>query len=532
MIHDALNPASTGPSSALTLRDLLTIFFRHQRVAALCFSGIMVGAIVATVLMPAHFRATTKFLVQRERMDPVVSPEQNTPLPLPGEVTEEEMNSEVGLLQSTDVLREAVIACGLDKRKRNLIFRVGDSDVKIEQATATLAASLQVSVKKSNLIEVSYTSDDPQLAAGVLRAMGEAYIQKHVAVHTPPRQVQFFEQQTEHYKQSLANAEAELKQFSEQQDGVSPQAARDITLQKLIEFRSTLQQTRAAMAELEGRIATLQKQAGTTPERLVTSARQTDDAQVLQGLKNTLMNLELRRTELLTKYQPTYPLVQEIEKQIADTQSSIATEESRPLREETTDRNPTYAWINEELAKAKSEYSGLQARAAATERIIANNEAKARDLEQKGITEQNLLRNVKTNEESYLLYLRKQEQAQMTQALDRTGIINVIVAEEPLVPSLPSNSRWLTLLLGTFFAIAVAFGAVWVKEYLDPSFRTPREVALELNVPVLAAVPMILDGGCASLDEAHKSPDRQVPERGQAERQELEAQRSTEVAPL
>jgi len=519
MTHYALPPAGTEPASTFTLRDLLTIFFRHQRLALLCFSGIMAGAIAATFLTPAHYRATAKFLVQRERMDPIVSPEQNAPLPSPGEVTEEEMNSEVGLLQSTDVLREAVTACGLDKRKSSPLFHAADPEARFDQATAALASSLQVSVKKSNLIEVSYTSDDPQLAASVLKAVGEAYIKKHVAVHTPPRQVQFFEQETEHYKQSLAEAEAELKRFSEQQDGVSPQTARDITLQKLIEFRSTLQQTRAAMAELEGRIGTLEKQAGTTPERLVTAARQQDDAQVLQGLKNTLMNLELKRTELLTKYQPTYPLVQEVEKEIADTRSSIANEESKPLKEETTDRNPTYAWINEELAKAKSEYSGLQARAVATERIIADYEAKARDLEEKGITEQNLLRDVKTNEESYLLYLRKQEQAQMTQALDRTGIVNVVVAEEPLVPNIPSNSRWLTLLLGTMFAVAAAFSAVWIKEYLDPSFRTPREVASELSVPVLAAVPMIADGRRAGRN-GHSSTDWEVPEGSLVEERE------------
>jgi uncharacterized protein involved in exopolysaccharide biosynthesis len=520
MTHYALLPASNEAGSAFTVRDVLTVFFRHQRLAAVCFSGIMAGTIAATFLMPAHYRATSKFLVQRERMDPIVSPEQNTQVPLPGEVTEEEMNSEVGLLQSTDVLRETVIACGLDKSAKNPLFHSGDPNVKIDKATAALASDLQVSVKKSNLIELGYASDNPELAARVLRAVGEAYIQKHVAVHTPPRQVQFFEQQTEHYKQSLANAETELKQFSEQQDGVSPQTARDSTLQKLIEFRSTLQQTRAAMAELEARIGTLEKQAGTTPERLVTSARQTDDAQVLQGLKNTLMSLELKRTELLTKYQPTYPLVQEVEKEIADTQSSIANEESKPLKEETTDRNPTYAWINEELAKAKSEYSGLQARATATERIIANYEAKARDLEQMGITERNLLRNVKTNEESYLLYLQKQEQAQMTQALDRTGIINVVVAEEPLVPKIPSNSRWLTLLVGTLFAMVVAFGAVWINEYLDPSFRTPREVALELSVPVLAAVPMILNGGRGSPNGTHTFPDWHISERSLVEQKE------------
>jgi uncharacterized protein involved in exopolysaccharide biosynthesis len=200
---------------------------------------------------------------------------------------------------------------------------------------------------------------------------------------------------------------------------------------------------------------------------------------VLQGLKNTLMTLELKRTELLTKYQPTYPLVQEVDKQLADTQASIASEEAKPIKEETTDRNPTYAWINEELAKAKAEHSALEARATAQQAIVATYETQARDLEQKGLVEQDLLRNIKTDEESYLLYLRKREQARMTEALDRTHIVNVVVAEPPSVPSL----------LGMFIAASVAVGAVIIQERFDPSFRTPTEVSAELNIPVLAAVP-------------------------------------------
>jgi uncharacterized protein involved in exopolysaccharide biosynthesis len=214
----------------------------------------------------------------------------------------------------------------------------------------------------------------------------------------------------------------------------------------------------------------------------------------LQGLKNTLMTLELKRTELLTKYQPTYPLVQEVDKQVADTKASIAAEEAKPIKEETTDRNPTYAWINEELAKAKAEYSGLQARAAAQQAITEKYETQTRDLEQKGLVEEDLLRTVKTNEENYLLYQRKREQARMTEALDRTRIVNVAIAEQPVVPSLPSNSPGLVMLLGTLLAATVTLGAVFIQEYLDPSFRTPAEVSAELNIPVLAAVPQSVEG--------------------------------------
>jgi len=446
---------------------------------------------LAALVQPAEYQATTKFLIEHQRVDPIVSPDQDARV-IRLEVPEEELNSEVELLQDGDVLRQVVLASGLHQRRPLLsyLWWRGNEQTRIAKAVARLRKELQIAlVRKTNVIAVTYTSSDPQLAVRVLQALDEAYLQKNLAVHHPPGEFQFFEQQTESYKKNLADAETQLKAFSEQEGGVSPQLARDMTLQKLSEFAATLQQTYADIAATERRIDALEKQSGTTPQRLTTQLRAVDDAQVLQGLKTTLMTLELKRTELLTKYQPTYPLVQEVDKELAETRASIASEEGKPVRDETTDRNPTYAWINEELAKAKADDSGLQARAAAIQATVAKYQGKSHELEQKGIQEQDLLRKVKTEEGNYLLYQHKREEARMTDALDRTRILNVAIAEQPSMPSLPSNSPWTVLLLGVLLATSVSVAMAFTLEYTNPSFRTPSEVFSDLNIPVLAAVP-------------------------------------------
>ncbi|MGB6989179.1 MAG: Wzz/FepE/Etk N-terminal domain-containing protein [Candidatus Sulfotelmatobacter sp.] len=487
------DPVNSTAAFGFSLRDIVTIVFRHKRVVILSFLGILTGAVLAAVLHAPEYRASTKFLIERERLDPVISPGESTPPESRGEVTEEELNSEVELIESADVLRQVVVSCGLDQKKSFLgsLFGAGNDATRIAKAAKRLQSDLKIEVvRKSNVISVSYTADDPQLAARVLSVLGDAYLKKNVAVHRPPGQFEFFDQETQAYRKNLADAESKLKTFSSQEGGVAPQMARDITLQKLSEFRASLQQTRADIAGTEERIRALEKQAGSTPQRLTTSASQTDDAQVLQGLKATLMTLELKRTELLTKYQPTYALVQEVDKEIADAKASIVTEEDRPIRQETTDRNPTYNWINEELAKAKADYSGLQARAAATQAIVSNYEAKAEELDQKGLVQQDLLRTMKTDEENYLMYQRKREEARMTNALDQTRILNVAIAEQPIAPTLPSNSPWTALVVGLMLAVIVSLGTAFGLDYMDTSFRTPEEVVSELNVPVLGTISL------------------------------------------
>lgn len=498
MTTQNFNTRDTQASYSFSMRDLIAIGFRQKRAVVIAFCSLLLGTILAVILMPADYQGSTKFLIERARMDPVVSSGHEAGA-VKSEVTEEELNSEVELLKSDDVMRQVVVAAGLNQHKSMLGFmdpllsHLGlkhTEEQRIAEAAVRLSKNLQIQlVKKSTLITVTYSSSDPKRVAKVLQALDEAYLQKNLAVHHPPGEFQFFQQEAETYQKSLTDAEAQLTEFSRQQGGVSPQLARDITLQKLSDFAANLQQTYADIASTEQRIDDLQKQAGTTPQRLTTQSSSSDDAAVLQGMKNTLISLELKRTGLLTKYQPTYPLVQEVDKEISDTKASIATEESKPLRAETTDRNPTYAWISEELAKAKADQAALRAKAASIQAIVARYQATSHDLEEKGILQQDLLRKVKTDEDNYLLYEHKREEARTTDALDQKRILNVAIAEQPLVPSIQTNTRWLVLLAGLLLALAAPIGLAFVLEYTNSSFRTPSEVFAELNIPVLAAVP-------------------------------------------
>jgi uncharacterized protein involved in exopolysaccharide biosynthesis len=476
----------------INVKDIVAIGFRHQRAMALCFTAVFLGAVLVGIMMPTTYQAHTKILVKRERVDPVISPGQSAPVMVKDEVTEEELNSEVELLESDDVLGQVAMASGLDHRKSLLATLIGRDDEagKLAKATQRLRASLSIEpMKKTNLISITYSSNDPKQAAAVLKNLNDAYIRKHAEVNRPAGEFKFFDQEAERYKKDLSDAEAQLNQFAAETGGAAPLVERDQTLQKLTEFTAELQSTRAEMSATEQKIHTLETQSGVVPLNITTQSSQTDDAQVLQQMKTMLMNLEVKRTELLTKYQPTYPLVTEVDKEIADTRASIAGEEEKPLRSQTTGTNPTYAYISTELAKAKADYSSLTARAAAMQGIIGTYKAQATQLEQKGIQEQDLQRVIKTNEENYLLYQRKREEARMSDMLDQTHILNVAVAEAPAVPVLPVGSRLVFVVLGFVMGAVMAVGLALALDYLDPSFRTPAEVLTELNIPVLAAVP-------------------------------------------
>jgi uncharacterized protein involved in exopolysaccharide biosynthesis len=486
-----------------TLRDLLAIAFRHRRLMMISFFGILLGAILVAVLQPHRYEAGMKILVKRERIDPVVTSEASAQPQFAREVTEEELNSEVELLKSRDLLEKIVLACDLLQHQSDSVWsrvlaaisvhigaRTPEKDAQIARAVVKLEKQLRVDVvKKTDLIAVNYESPDPELAARVLTTLGSLYLEKHVAVHRPPGAFDFFQQEAQRYRKGLTDAEARLVDFTRSGAVVSAQLEKEGALQRLAEFDATLRQTQAAIAETEQRIGVLQEQTVSIPTRMVTQVRNLDDAVLLSQLRANLLTLELKRTELLEKFEPTYRPVQEVAAEIAQTRAALAVAEKSQLHEETTDRDPTHEWAREELAKAKADLAGLQARAKATELTARSYQQHARSLEQQEVVQDDLTRTVKAAEENYMLYLRKEEEARVSDALDRRRILNVAIAEAATVPLLPSNHLSSMVLVGLLLAILTSVGLALGLDWLDPTFRTPDELRSFLNIPVLATMP-------------------------------------------
>lgn len=481
MIRDSRAPSPT-------LRELAAILFRHSRAIAIS-SVLVFAAVLSYGLLSPRYEAHLKVLLRRGRSDPVISPQPPSLADFSRpSISEEELNSEVELLHDDSILRQVVVSCGL--------VDAGATSAEREHAMRKLASVLQVEpVRKSNLIQVRYRAGTPEQAAGVLESLTQIYVQKHLQLRRPSGELQFFEQQTSDYEKKLRQSEAELLQFSKQRGVAAPSLERDIALQKLGDAESVHRQLERERADVEQRGTALRDQLKSFPSRSVTLKRWADNPLLLEKLKSRLLELQLKRTELLTRYQPSYRLVQEIDHQIEDTKQSITAEALTPVRDETSDKDPNYEWARMELEKAEVEGQSLRAQLAKSSAQIELLRSVALRMESDSVVRENLARNAKASEDDYLLYRRKREEARIEDALDERRILNVAVIEAPMVPALPVHSMvfWLAIAVG--FAVAVGCTAGFVAEYFDATIRTPEEAGSVLEAPVLTWLPESGKGG-------------------------------------
>jgi uncharacterized protein involved in exopolysaccharide biosynthesis len=485
-----------------TLRDIISPLFRNWRAVVVAFCSIFVIAIVVAWAWASNYYVSSmQVVVSQERSDPKVTGQQNAALLDTGPVvTADEVATEIALLQGRDMLREVVRICKLTKadpsfwdswKKSNSQDLEVEDAKRLEGATNRLAAKLNVGAQKmSHVIDVNYgNSGAPETPACVLQTLGKLYLAKHLRLQRPAGTYDFFAAETEKYQRALARSERGLAAFSKSEGVAAPEILRTDMAQQLISAQASLYQTRQTITADQQRLENLKKQMGETPSRSSTAEASIAANSLLEQLHSSLLASQLKKTQLLVKYDPSYPLVKEADAEIAQTNEAIDEAEKAKYTNTTTDRDPTYEYLRQDQAKTEADLVSEQATAGELLKTVRGMQSEMVTLDVTAVKQGALLREAKANEANYLLYLTKREQERTSDALDEKRIANVAIAVPADVPALPARSPFSIVFPGFYLALLGGIGAGYLAEYADPSFRTPSEVEEILNITVLGALP-------------------------------------------
>src|SRR6185312_17084987 len=157
--------------------------------------------------------------------------------------------------------------------------------------------------------------------------------------------------------------------------------------------------------------------------------------------------------------------------------------------EETTQDNPEFNWAHSEHLKNDVELQALERKQAIAREQVNAYRATAGKREESAIAQHDLEQQVKAAEDKYLLYSNKREEARIGDALDRNGVLNVAIAQQPRTPALPVWSFLAATCFSFIGACGFSTAIAFVNDYFAPCFRTPAEVVAFLESPVLASLP-------------------------------------------
>lgn len=480
--------------NSISLRDGASALFRRRGLVLFTFLAVVLGTAVITFLLPNKYESRMKILVKNQRVDVAITPEATggAPVGVDNEVSENSINSEIELLTSRDLLTQVATESGLGQAKSSSFWKkpVPEAE-RIEKAATDLSKDLVITpVKKANVISISYSANSPEVAAAVLKKLGDLYLEKHLKLHHPTGASDFFKDKADQYETQLHDSEKQLTDFQQDNNLVVLGQQKDLTLQKTAEAKSKLLESEAAVNEATNRINRIEQQLAGTPRRIVTQSKSIPAQYSAERLNTMMVELQNHRTQLLTKFRPDDRLVREVDEQIRTTREALAKAESQTATEQATDLNPLRQTLETELSRARLEQTGAQARRGTLAAQLRDYEGSLKKLEGDTTKHNDLQRQVKEAEDNYQLYAKKREEARIADELDRQKITNVSIAEAPAVPRIPSSpNRSLNLVLGIFVAAFLSLGTVFSAEMLGDTIHTPRQLEALTGSTVLATVP-------------------------------------------
>jgi uncharacterized protein involved in exopolysaccharide biosynthesis len=497
------------PKPLLTLLSgLRSAVVARWRLALLIFAGLVGAGMTVTLMTPPSYESSIKILVARERVDPRVSPGAVSGEMPRAEISEEEFNSEMEIVRSREVV-EAVakeLGVGGDRegelrgqtpslRARVVgLFRTRarptGGAAELDRAASQIAGNLSaVSVRKSRVISVTYRDRDPERAARVLNTLYEKYAEHHIRLHESSQAADVFRHETDAFSRKLAQATEELKRFDAQSGVISAESQKDLLLRQFYDTQSQANAARTELQELGRRIDALKSQLAAQPERIETGAVM-KYVNALDKMKEELLQMELQHTALAQKYQPSHRLVRELEQRIAQARGSIAREEANPPRERSVALNEVHRRLLNDLLASQTALASVREREKRLTALTTEQHARVIELDRQSFTRAELERARAVNEEAYLLYHKKAQEAEISRSLDREKVVNVSLAEAARPAAQPVSPKPMTnfVVLCAVGLLAALAGAV-AAEKLNPLLRHEDEVRSRYKIRVLARIP-------------------------------------------
>lgn len=490
-----------------SFRDALYVIFKWKKFITSSFLLILLGVTLITFFSPPVYQATAKVLLKRERPEIMLTTDKSENLNRP--MTNKDIMAEIEIVKSRPLLEKVVVISGLDQRVekkeptimayilfplkaiKNMYNRIHEKRElsNLEKSVYELSENLRVNeIKNSDIFEISYTSNDPERAKKIVNVLTDQYIEYRLDLYKTSQANTFFQNQLSILEDNYKKSFKALRDFQEKNSSLLSDEEKERILSRLSETELALRTTEIEEEELTQKIAFLkseferQSKLGIDPERL--------SGKTLDDLREQLISLQLKRSDLLQQYTEIHPQVIAVEREIRSIQEMIRREENKPQAEGFSGEISTKDYCSKECLAAEAQLGSTQIRKKALKEQIDYYKGKISQFQSQYYTMQELKKKVQVDEEAYNIFLEKLKESEMFMELDKMKVINAMIlqyAETPTNPIKPKKAK--NMLVGIILGLVLSIGSVFVVEYFNHGVKNQEDIEKYLEIKVLASIP-------------------------------------------
>lgn len=474
-----------NPGSAITIRELATPVFYHWRKALIAFLIPVVLALAAASLATPIYTAQSRLLILLgdDYVFRRAVGEDSTGNPQTFDRAQI-VHAEMEILGSREIREKTLNDIGLTRVYPKARQGAAGMNAALEQLDRDLTIQ---NVPQSNTIEVRLRHRDPRVAADFVNRLVQNYIASRREIFQRADSAAVTGQQRD-LSDQLATTEAQIADLSNRYAiGDYDQEIQGVQAQQ-----TTLTAQLAAQDQL---IATAAARAYRLAQQLRGSsaviALNTDAArsQQVTALTENLMLLRERRRVAGARYADGYPLVVELDRQIADLEGQIAAAPQSQTELVRSGPNPVSQQIETQLASTRGELAGLQSGRSQLAQALGAARQRLASLVEIGPRYRELVRQRTLTETAYRSVAENAEDSRLQSSIAGANA-NVRVIEAAQPPTKARTGRLLILAAGLVVGALAALAVIIVSAAASPVLLTPRDAEVRLRTPVLATVPM------------------------------------------
>lgn len=485
----------------LPWREILEVFFRRKW--SMVIAGLLGLGITALIALttPPSYTARAKILLTEGA---VSGPREEA-------MSDKQIQAELHHLKSPALVRSvlefyqetnqplAPEASTIGRFKERIVRRVESLYKQVHDAPATtnLDARLQSLVSKleprsiggTNVIEIACKGSDPRWTARFVNDLLDQHIKRIAKFNEDARASNFYLEQRNLLYVRWKEAQEAMRDFRKKY-GADLLSGDEAHLRKVLsQLEADRVETETQVLENEAKVDFLREQLETLPDTIAAEST-VSESETVRQLKENLLELQLERAELLSRYTPTSTRIRDLDQQIVHTRNLLEESRDEVDEEVMTAMNPSYQALNLEMVQTRARLIASQTRLDALDAQIDVYRDKLNRLEMLATELQRLRNDVDNKEQAHQNYLLKEEEARLSNSLDESGIVNLAIFERAEPPAAADPSKTL-LLIPAGLVTGIVLGALFgiVRDFFDSRMKSSAQAHRMSQAPILAEVP-------------------------------------------
>lgn len=453
------------------LLDYLVILRKHQWLILTFLLTVVTVVTIASFKMKPVYEAAARVEVDKESQSPLPFQEENSY----DEFVDMDsyLETQTKILESETLAFQTIKSMDLARYPEfgggpgTLAFGQGGAGTRRPAILGAFLGGLSVKrVPNSRLIEVRFEAEDPQLAAQIVNAHLQNYIEQNFRskYDATTQASNWLSSELEELRIKVEKSEDARLAYERQNQIWQIDEKQDITTQKLADLSKAVTDAQTGLAEKEA----LYRMAQSGNVDALPAARENP---VIQDLLKRKSETNAFYADALNQYGPNYPKVQRLAAQQQQVDDDLANAQKTMVDS-----------IQVEYNTARSHVDILQA-------SLDKQKADANDLAEKLVQYHILQHDAEANKQLYDGLLQKLKEATISVGLRSSNIRVVDPALAPISPSRPQKAR--NILLAFLVGLVGGIGLAIFREYLDNTVKSPDDIEALTGLPSLAVVPAL-----------------------------------------